>query len=87
MAGKHFRPSFVCFIKTGEEGKYSVSSLTEAYLISVKYLCWSTFCEKIQEAISVKSCIIDFRLNYYPNIYLFKVNNRNTRKRCEICSV
>ena len=20
------------------------------------------------------------------NIYLFKVNNRNTRKRCEICS-
>ena len=23
----------------------------------------------------------------YPgNIYLFKVNNRNTRKRCEICS-
>ena len=24
---------------------------------------------------------------YFPaNIYLFKVNNRNTRKRCEICS-
>ena len=21
-----------------------------------------------------------------PNIYLFKINNRNTRKRCEICS-
>ena len=21
-----------------------------------------------------------------PNIYLFKVNNRNTRKRCGICS-
>ena len=21
-----------------------------------------------------------------PNTYLFKVNNKNTRKRCEICS-
>ena len=27
-----------------------------------------------------------FRLFYPDNIYLFKVNNRNTRKRCEICS-
>ena len=25
-------------------------------------------------------------LNFPANIYLFKVNNRNTRKRCEICS-
>ena len=26
-------------------------------------------------------------LNRFPaNIYLFKVSNRNTRKRCEICS-
>ena len=24
--------------------------------------------------------------NVLPNIYLFKVNNRNTRRRCEICS-
>ena len=23
----------------------------------------------------------------HPNIHLFKVNNRNTRKRCEICSM
>ena len=26
------------------------------------------------------------KLNFPANIYLFKVNNRNTRKRCEICS-
>ena len=26
------------------------------------------------------------RLNYLANIYLFKVSNRNTSKRCEICS-
>ena len=27
------------------------------------------------------------RLNNGPaNIYLFKVNNRNTRKRCKVCS-
>ena len=26
-------------------------------------------------------------MHYCPaNIYLFKVNNRNTRKRCEICT-
>ena len=24
--------------------------------------------------------------SYPANIYLFKVNNKNTRKRCEICS-
>ena len=24
--------------------------------------------------------------SYRANIYLFKVNNRNTRKNCEICS-
>ena len=30
---------------------------------------------------------IAHRKRVYPaNIYLFKVNNRNTRKRCEICS-
>ena len=26
------------------------------------------------------------RSNIAANIYLWKVNNRNTRKRCEICS-
>ena len=26
------------------------------------------------------------RLNYLANIYLFKVSNRNTSQRCEICS-
>ena len=33
----------------------------------------------------VQSCslILD---DYPPGIYLFKVNNRNTRTRCEICS-
>ena len=25
-------------------------------------------------------------IKHPANIYLFKVNNRNTRKRCEICS-
>ena len=27
-----------------------------------------------------------YNTNYPPNIYLFKVNNRSTRKRSEICS-
>ena len=26
------------------------------------------------------------RINHPASIYLFKVNNRNTRKRCEMCS-
>ena len=28
----------------------------------------------------------DQRRIYPDNIYLFKINNRNARKRCEICS-
>ena len=27
----------------------------------------------------------DFNSNFPANIYLFKFNNRNTRKRCKIC--
>ena len=33
-----------------------------------------------------KVCDGDSRKISLANIYLFKVNNRNTRKRCEICS-
>ena len=29
---------------------------------------------------------IKLKANFPANIYLFKINNRNTRKRCEICS-
>ena len=29
---------------------------------------------------------IIFEICYSANIYLFKVNNRNTRKGCEVCS-
>ena len=28
----------------------------------------------------------DFSFIFPANVYLLKVNNRNTRKRCEICS-
>ena len=33
-----------------------------------------------------KEYIIFFKSNSPGNIYLFKLNSRNTRKRCEICS-
>ena len=33
------------------------------------------------------SCVVMHKWMYNPaNIYMFKFNNRNTRKRCEICS-
>ena len=35
---------------------------------------------------SVFKGVIDVSQNYPDNIYLFKVNNRDTRKRCGICS-
>ena len=43
---------------------------------------------KVVRAItSVHKIFIWFLKRHYPgNIYLFKVNNRTTRKRCEICS-
>ena len=33
-----------------------------------------------------KKIFLNFQTNYPANIYLFKVNNTNTRKKCEICS-
>ena len=36
---------------------------------------------------SAEIIIIFMPLNNPANIYLFKVNYRNTRKRCEICSM
>ena len=39
---------------------------------------------KIYPCLFILSCN---ELELFPvNIYLFKVNNRSTRKRCEICS-
>ena len=32
------------------------------------------------------NCVIGILANYPAGIYLLKVNNRNTRARCEICS-
>ena len=39
----------------------------------------------MKDSISLKQGFNVFRKNM-ANIYLFKLNNRNTRKRCEICS-
>ena len=39
--------------------------------------------QRIKESDNIERNYFD----YYPaNVYLFKVNNRNTRNRCEICS-
>ena len=35
---------------------------------------------------SIFKGVIEVSQNYPDNIYLFKVNNRDTRKRCGICS-
>ena len=42
-------------------------------------------CLKIEETLKLNA-IMSFARWYPDNIYLFKFNNRNTRKRCEICS-
>ena len=35
----------------------------------------------------MKGALVNFFKNLFPaNIYLFKVNNRNNAKKCEICS-
>ena len=43
--------------------------------IRVFYVAWGIFIKRTK-----------LQSNYQTNIYLFKVNNRNSRKRCEICS-
>ena len=45
------------------------------FLISVQKFCSNKCFYKNKQV----------RSQFLPNIYLFKVNNRNTRKRCEIC--
>ena len=53
---------------------------------------WMTHCvvwdfQQLQTACHCKTLLEgDSKNNGYFNIYLFKVNNRNSRKRCEICS-
>ena len=45
------------------------------------------FMKKTRSKITPDSCRnLQTMLDFPANIYLFKVNNRNTRKRCEICS-
>ena len=59
-----------------------------------KHLCWSLFLLKLQAVGLYRN---HYRLNksigwfnmiakFLANIYLLKVNNRNIRRRCEICS-
>ena len=52
----------------------SASNLTGKYIFKVK-----NYGEKWAQLVS-------FCCLYPSNTYLFKVNNRNTRKRCEVCS-
>ena len=34
----------------------------------------------------LRQVLVHIEANFPANIYLFKVNNRNTRKMCELCS-
>ena len=62
-----------------------------------KQLCWNHFVVKLQlHAVVLNFMSGNFEKFFYAasfqnisfpgNIYLFKVNNRNTRRGCEICS-
>ena len=46
---------------------------------SVEYVSFSSLIPDVMDPIV-------FMSHYPANIYLFKVKNRNTRKKCEICS-
>ena len=51
-----------------------------------KHLCQSLLFHKVADLSGLQGLEI-FRGNSNPaNIYLFEVSNRNTRKKCEICS-
>ena len=64
-------------------GKFTVSKL---FKMTRK---WTDFCELNAFEVFRKCFIANYNhhANAIPaNIYLFKINNRNIRKRCEICS-
>ena len=54
-------------------------TLLRTYLLIVRAAFFTSLRNVAKDVMKV------FRANP-TNIYLFKVNNRNTRKRCEICS-
>ena len=42
--------------------------------------------KKVRDRLQISFLIVSEQLTSPANSYLFKVNNRNTRTRCEICS-
>ena len=58
--------------------------------IEHKFVCWKVYyTQKSLQALSIKANKCSYALSqnkFTAYIYLFKVNNRKTRRRCEICS-
>ena len=55
-------------------------------IVTIKVLKHSILKFNFKGATNISKNIIDGFTTFNPaNIYLLKVNNRNTRKRCEIC--
>ena len=62
-------------------GIYSSSHFLQNILIETSNICLKNF------QIAYLVLWLFFNVIMFPaGIYMFKVNNRNTRKRCEICS-
>ena len=57
--------------------------LVEAYFVSCETSLMKLFAKTVNNTVHY---FHEKSTPYPTNIYLFKVNNRNIRKRCEICS-
>ena len=63
--------------------KHWFVGITSKILVCIIFRTLFFACLESQPSCTMYTC---FTARYPANIYLFKVNNRNTRKRCEICS-
>ena len=58
----------------------------KAFATDLKLLCIQFNGEKDQQEFYLHHRPNIYLHNHLPNIYVFKVNNKNTRKRCDVCS-
>ena len=75
------------FIGTVSWEKHMAGSLLEFAMILEYVFLRGSILMSLAERIQRMKLLSKERVELIPgNIYLFKVNNRNTRKRCETCS-
>ena len=87
------QPKIIIQARSSDDFRRNRNSSIRLNLVNIGSKIWRWFLINFNKQKLVSLCKKDFQTqkcycwNYYPaNKYMLKVKNRNTRKRCEICS-